>query len=168
MLKSFMLLSAAMLFALTPTSSSGSMSQEGGHKDKEASAAQSAKNSAKAAAATEARAKEIYGFDCAVCHGDNGDGKTDLAKSMSLTLADWTNPKSLAGKTDKELFDIIRKGSEKMPPEVEGRAKDEELWNLIHYLRSLAKAQPGAPEAPAAPAEPAAPAAPAAPAPPAN
>ena len=29
---------------------------------------------------------------------------------MQLTLADWTDPKSLAGKPDQELFNAIRNG----------------------------------------------------------
>ena len=93
---------------------------------------------------------------CALCHGDNGDGKTDVAKEMGLTLGDWTDPKTLAGKPDQELFNIIRNGKGKMPAEAEGRAKDHEVWNLILYIRGFAKAQPAAPQSPAAAPQPAA------------
>jgi hypothetical protein len=34
-----------------------------------------------------------------------------------------------------------------MPSEVEGRAKDTEVWNLILYIRGMAKQQPAAPPA---------------------
>ena len=74
-----------------------------------------------------------------MCHGDNGNGKTDLATSMGLTLEDWSDAKTLAGKPDKDLFDVIRKGKDKMPPEVEGRAKDDMVWNLIIYIRAFGK-----------------------------
>jgi mono/diheme cytochrome c family protein len=95
------------------------------------------------------KVKKLYGVDCAMCHGDNGDGKTDMAKDMSLTLADWTDPKSLAPLSDKDIFDIIRKGKgEKMPAEDASRAKDDEIWGLIAYIRAFSKNQP----APAAPA----------------
>jgi mono/diheme cytochrome c family protein len=93
----------------------------------------------------------MYGIDCAICHGENGNGKTDLAKDMSLDLMDWTNPKILAGKSDQELFDMIRKGKDKMPAEDAGRAKDNEVWALVTYIRNFSKNQPAAP-APAAPA----------------
>jgi hypothetical protein len=87
-----------------------------------------------------------------MCHGDNGNGKTDLAASMNLTLTDWTDPKSLAAVSDKDLFDAIRKGKgDKMPPEDASRAKDEEVRALIAYIRGFSKGQPSAP-APAAPA----------------
>lgn len=91
--------------------------------------------------------KQIYQFDCAMCHGDTGDGKTDLAKSMSLTLDDWTTPAPLAGKTDQQLFDAIRKGKDKMPPEDSSRAKDDEVKGLVQYIRSFSKDHPAAPAA---------------------
>jgi mono/diheme cytochrome c family protein len=106
------------------------------------------KNPVKPTEHSQARAKEIYKIDCAICHGDNGDGKTDLAKDMELKLGDWTDPKTLADKPDSALFNVIRNGKDKMPSEASGRAKDEEVWHLILYIRSMAKQQPAAtPEA---------------------
>ena len=54
------------------------------------------KESARSTAESQAKAKKLYAMDCALCHGDDGDGKTDLAKDMQLTMIDWTDPKSLA------------------------------------------------------------------------
>ena len=142
MLKPFLFLFAVIFFAITPiptpTPASGGPPQ--------------ATNPVKPTAAGLERAKKLYSQDCSVCHGDNGDGKTDLATSMQVTLADWTDPKSLADKPDQELFNDIRKGKgEKMPPEDPSRAKDDDIWNLVHYIRGLSKGQHAAP-APAAPA----------------
>jgi cytochrome c len=67
----------------------------------------------KPTAASLERAKKLYQVDCAMCHGDNGDGKTDLAKDMQLSLPDWTNPATLAGKLDQSLFNAIRNGKGK-------------------------------------------------------
>jgi mono/diheme cytochrome c family protein len=123
-------------------------------------------NPVKPTAASQDKAKKLYAQDCAICHGDNGNGKTDLATSMNVTLADWTDPKSLASKSDQELFDIIRKGKgDKMPPEDVGRAKDPEVWGLITYIRGLSKGQPSAPAAPDAAPAATPPPAPSAPAP---
>lgn len=127
----------------------------------------SGKNPVKPTAESQAHAKMLYARDCALCHGDNGDGKN----TMDLTMEDWTNPSSLANKTDSDLFASIRKGKgDKMPPEDVGRANDTEVWNLIIYIRTLSKNQPPVPApAPASAPAPAPADAPApAPAPPTN
>jgi cytochrome c5 len=102
------------------------------------------RNPVKPTAESLAKAKTLYRMDCSMCHGDNGNGKTDLATSMELTLSDWTDPKTLSGHADGELFTIIRSGKDKMPPEEAGRASDDVVWNLVIYIRSFSKGQPGA------------------------
>jgi mono/diheme cytochrome c family protein len=104
-----------------------------------AAAPSTLKNPVKATPESQAKAKKTYGFDCAMCHGDKGDGKTDLAKDMKLTISDWTDPKALATMSDGDLFEIIRKGKDKMPPEEANRAKDDEVWNLVIYIRGMSK-----------------------------
>jgi mono/diheme cytochrome c family protein len=106
------------------------------------------KNPVKPTEKSQARAKELYGQDCAICHGETGNGKTDLAKDMGLKLDDWSDPKTLDARSDGDLFNVIRNGKDKMPPEASGRAKDDEVWNLVIYIRNLPKQQPAA--APAA------------------
>lgn len=91
------------------------------------------------------RAEEIYRRDCLVCHGVNGDGKTGIARDRDLVLPDWTDPKSLAGRPDQQLFHIIRYGKGKMPAESPGRADDAEVRDLIRYIRGMAKDGAAAP-----------------------
>jgi mono/diheme cytochrome c family protein len=151
MLKPLLYASAAVLFGITALSTPGSISQ-----DTAPAPAAGQKNPVKPTDKSQARAKEIYRIDCAICHGDNGNGKTDLAKDMEMTLEDWSDPKTLADKPDQDLFKVIRNGKGKMPPEAEGRAKDDEVWNLILYIRGLYKLPPAPAPAPAdAPAPPA-------------
>lgn len=168
MLKSLMLLSAAMLFAIAPASVSGRIAQEAATPAAQAPApatqtaapvkgpvAADAKNPVTPTAASLAEAKAVFNRDCALCHGDNGSGKTDLASSMQLTMGDWTDSKTLAAKHDGELFNMIRVGNSKMPGEDAGRAKDAVVWNMILYIRNFSKAQTAAAPAPAgAPAAP--------------
>ena len=142
MLKPMLLLPAVVLLAIGAASNPYAASaQDNGAKPPSAAA----------------RAKEIYNFDCAICHGANGNGKTDLAKDMQLNLSDLSDPKTLEGKTDDQLFDFLRKGKDKMPPEDPGRAKNDELKALVQYIRTLSKDQPAAAPA-AAPAPESAPA----------
>ncbi len=84
------------------------------------------------------RAKKLYGFDCAFCHGENGDGKGDMAGDYAGKIKDWTNPESLKGFTDEQLFTIIKDGKGDMPPEAK-RAKTDELWAMVAMVRSFAK-----------------------------
>src|ERR1700682_1048190 len=95
-------------------------------------------NPVKSTPVTLARAKKVYGFDCAMCHGITGDGKGDLADSMKLKLRDYRDSAALKDLTDGELFFIITKGKGKMPDEGT-RMKPEEIWNMVNYLRSFAE-----------------------------
>lgn len=88
---------------------------------------------------SQARAKKIYGYDCALCHGESGDGKGEAAVDMKLTMRNYTDPEALKGLTDGELFYIIRHGKGGMPAEDPGRAKDEDVWNMVVLVRSFAR-----------------------------
>jgi mono/diheme cytochrome c family protein len=146
MLKPILLLSAVVHHVITPTPSP---TFAAGRSPQDTPSA----NPGKVSPAAREKARKLYGVDCAMCHGDSGNGKTDLATSMQLTLLDWTDPKSLAGKPDKDLFDVIRKGKgEKMPPEDADRARDEEVWALIAYIRAFSKGQSSAAPPPTTPA----------------
>ncbi len=90
-----------------------------------------------------ARAKKWWTLDCAMCHGADGNGKGETAKDMKLTLVDFTDPATLKDRTDGEIFYIIKNGHNDMPPEGP-RIKTDENWDLVNYVRSLAKKQPAA------------------------
>src|SRR5579863_4960129 len=134
MLKPILLISAASLLVLSPA-----LMQAGGAQNNAAVPAAShagASNPVKPTADSLAKAKGLYAFDCAMCHGDNGNGQTDIAKSMDMSMPDVTKP--IAGKADGDLFDSIRSGKDKMPPEEAGRANDAMVWNLSAYIRKMA------------------------------
>ena len=105
-------------------------------------------NPVKPTEASLADGKKLYGYQCAMCHGDKGDGKTELAESMKLTMKDYTDPAALKDFTDGALGYILEKGKGKMPGQ-EGRMSANQKWNMINYIRSLAKkpaeAKPAAP-----------------------
>jgi cytochrome c5 len=89
-----------------------------------------------------AGARKVYGYDCAMCHGTKGDGKGDIVESMKLTMHDWADSASLAGKTDGEIFYIITKGKGKMMGEGD-RVSETVRWNLVHLVRSYSKKDAG-------------------------
>ena len=83
--------------------------------------------------------KAIYTRRCAVCHGTNGTGGSgsDISPpAPDLTDAEWKH-----GSTDGEIFSVIKNG---VPPDLSmepwgDQIKDPEIWNVVNYIRSLAK-----------------------------
>ena len=86
-----------------------------------------------------AAGKQIYQRYCAVCHGSNAEGGSgsDISPpAPDLTDAEWKH-----GSTDGEIFDVIKNG---VPPELNmepfgNRIKDSDIWNVVNFVRSLAK-----------------------------
>ncbi len=83
-----------------------------------------------------AEAKKIFTVDCVMCHGQEGDGKGELAVSMKLTPPDYRDEAAMKKFTDGELFDIISNGKAGMPPEGK-RATPTQIWDLVNYVRSF-------------------------------
>jgi mono/diheme cytochrome c family protein len=95
-------------------------------------------NPVKPSADSLAHAKKIYGYECAVCHGEDGSGAGDLAKNMKAKMPDFRDPSALKALSDGDLFHIIKNGKGEM--EGEGpRLKTEDTWSLVNYIRSYAK-----------------------------
>ena len=86
-------------------------------------------NPVKPTAASQEHAKKMYGYDCAMCHGANGNGKGDLVADMKLTLKDMS---------DGEIFTVIKNGKGQMSGEGD-RLKPDDIWNMVVLVRSFAK-----------------------------
>ncbi|HVC46514.1 MAG TPA: cytochrome c [Terracidiphilus sp.] len=135
MFKTFLLLAALVSLGIAGTLSAPTPARTGG-------SSAGATTFAQLPPDAQARAKAIYKIDCALCHGDDGNGQTDVAKSMNLTMENWTDGKVLTGKSDEALAAMIRKGKDPMPPEPEDRATDAQVRNLVLYIRKFAKEHP--------------------------
>ena len=95
-------------------------------------------NPVKPTAESQAKAKKVYGYDCSMCHGEKGDGKGDLVDDMKLTLKDYADPAALKDLSDGDIYNIIKNGKGKMTGEGD-RAKPDDIWNLVIYVRAFAK-----------------------------
>jgi len=93
------------------------------------------KNPIKFTEVSVARGKKIFGTQCALCHGDKGDGKGELAADMKLTVPNFTQPDTLKDRTDGELLRSSH-GKNTMPAQG-SRLSDDHRWNLVNYMRSL-------------------------------
>ena len=83
-----------------------------------------------------AKGKKVYAVDCALCHGEKGDGKNDMDIK---NVPDFTNSDVQKNATDGAWFYVIRKGKGDMPPEDAARAKDDDVWSVVNYIRTLGK-----------------------------
>jgi len=88
-----------------------------------------------------AAGKQIYTRRCASCHGTSGQGGpgNDLIPAApDLTDATWDH-----GGTDGDIFTSVKDGigpDFNMTPFKE-MLKDDEIWNVVNYVRSLAKSR---------------------------
>jgi mono/diheme cytochrome c family protein len=85
-----------------------------------------------------AAAKKVFGYDCAMCHGESGNGKGELVESMSLKMKDWHDAGALTGLSDGDIYDLIVKGKDKMVGEGD-RLAPAKVWGLVHYVRTFQK-----------------------------
>lgn len=83
-----------------------------------------------------ARGKKLYQSQCAMCHGENADGKGEAVEEMKISPPDFTKPETLKDRTDGELFVILGVGSDTMPGQG-SRLKDRQKWDLVNYLRAV-------------------------------
>ena len=95
-------------------------------------------NPVKSSPTSLASGKKKYGQDCAMCHGKEGAGDGDLAEDMKLKLRDLRDAQTLKDLSDGDIYSLINNGKGKMMGE-EGRLKPDEIWDVVNFVRSLAK-----------------------------
>ena len=79
--------------------------------------------------------QDAFSRDCTECHGGDGKSLVDVVANAT----DLTDPKAWqSGTSEGEVFRSIRDGAgEAMPPFSEKLTKEEDLWHLVNFLRSL-------------------------------
>ena len=100
-------------------------------------AAQAMKNPVPPTAASVTAGAAVYKKYCAFCHGVAAKGNGPLAPEGS-NPPDLTDETWSYGSTDGEIFSVMADGLEDsvMIP-ISGRVPDQDLWNVINYVRSL-------------------------------
>src|SRR6266849_11041646 len=72
----------------------------------------------------------LYKSKCQACHGPDGTGSTPAGKKLGVK--DFHSPE-MAKASDAELFDITKKGKEKMPG-YDKKLTDDQIKELIKYI----------------------------------
>jgi mono/diheme cytochrome c family protein len=86
-----------------------------------------------------ARGRVEYSRECRSCHGAAGRGDGSKARELKPQPADLT-AQQCSNQTDGALFWKITEGRKSMPS-FEGMLSDDERWDVVNYLRSLAPPQ---------------------------
>jgi mono/diheme cytochrome c family protein len=90
------------------------------------------------------RGVELYRERCMLCHGGQGEG-WDWSKKVEKPPVPVPDLAQVAPeRSDQYLFDVVKEGGEAvgrtrfMPP-FGFQLTDEQVWDLVAYMRSLAK-----------------------------
>ena len=87
-----------------------------------------------------------FSFYCVHCHGWNGKGDGPTASALDPRPRNQTNGKYMNNITNLELFTVIKGGGEarelsSMMPPWGNVMQDQDIWNTIAFLRSIANPQ---------------------------
>jgi len=77
-------------------------------------------------------AEALYKSKCQMCHGADGKGSP---AGQKMGVRDFHSPE-VAKESDAELFKITKEGKGKMPKQ-EGKLTDDQIKELISYIRKL-------------------------------
>ena len=101
------------------------------------------KNPTPASAESIERGKALYlertKGNCIFCHGETGAGNEANLPRLRRKPADLSNKERMTSMTDGELFWKITKGIEGIMPAGEKKLTEEERWQIVNYIRTLAK-----------------------------
>jgi mono/diheme cytochrome c family protein len=93
-----------------------------------------------------AKGKELYltrKGNCVFCHGETGAGNDANLAKLRRKPADLTDASRLPKLSDGELYWKITKGIPGIMPSYDDpKLTAEERWQLVNYLRTLAKEKP--------------------------
>ena len=90
--------------------------------------------------------KKAYDVNCAACHGNSAQGAVKAGIAISIIeeqggkqAPDLTDDQWDHGSSDGEIFAVTKRG---IPPTMmagwDGRISDQDIWNIVNYLRTLA------------------------------
>jgi mono/diheme cytochrome c family protein len=79
----------------------------------------------------------IYTKNCASCHGKAGLGDGVKARALKNSPGDFSKPE-FQSLSDGDVFYKTKTGRDEMP-KYEGKLTDDDIWNIVNYMRTLKK-----------------------------
>lgn len=92
------------------------------------------------APAVRARGERLYRENCALCHGDNADGRGARSMGLDRKPANFTEPVWSRPESASRAFDAITKGVPGTPMPGWGTAlTPEDRWALVAFLTAVSE-----------------------------
>lgn len=79
----------------------------------------------------------LYTKHCASCHGKTGLGDGVKARALKTFPGDFSKA-AYQNQTDGEHFYKTKFGRDEMP-KYEGKLSDDDMWNIVNYMRTFKK-----------------------------
>jgi cytochrome c6 len=83
-----------------------------------------------------ASGEKTFKAKCASCHGPDGSGNTAAGKAMGVLDL---RSDEVQKQTDAQLIDATANGKGKKMPAYKGKLTDDQIKQLVAYMRDLAK-----------------------------
>ena len=90
-----------------------------------------------ASAAARDRGRDLYLTNCALCHGERGDGH-GRRRNLSSRPRDFTDTRWRRRATPRRVFFVVREGVQGTAMASWKSLGEEETWDLVAYVLSLA------------------------------
>ncbi len=84
------------------------------------------------------RGAELFGLNCVICHGEEGMGDGVIGTFFTNKPANLTTS-SVQALSDGSIFLVISNGKEGRMPPLNENFSVRERWDLVNFVRTLAK-----------------------------
>lgn len=129
---------AAAVFALACALTAAAAAQEPAAEPPERTDARALENPVEATRESLAAGRQRYVFLCRQCHGNRGAGDGDMAHAGGIP-SDFTDDVWDHGASDGEIFTVIKEGVSADMQGYGNQLRDEDVWNLVNYVKSLSR-----------------------------
>lgn len=90
-----------------------------------------------ASADARARGGRLFHENCALCHGERGDGRGARREGLTSAPRDFTDPRWRASTSPRRVFFAIREGLRGTPMPAWKALSERDGWEITAYVLSL-------------------------------